>query len=405
MLTRTISLYKNAYGGLSRATWLLALVILVNRSGTMVIPFMTLYLTQPSMGYSIGQAGTVIAIFGLGAVCGGWLGGRLTDKWGFHRVQMVTLGGGGILFIVLGQMRSYPLICGCTFLLSVVNEAFRPANSTAIAAYSKEEYRTRSFSLNRLAINLGWAFGGALGGLLASFNFHLLFWVDGITNLLAVLLLRSLLGPASAAVIARHRNAEEGPARSPYRDKVYLIFIGCTIVFAACFFQIFSVLPVFYKQVGHLSELMIGMLLTVNGLFIVIFEMVVVFKMEGRKENLVYIMYGNCLVGSAFVVLNIFPVTTYLAYSSMLLISMGEMMSMPFLNSFWVSRTTAANRGRYAGLNTIAWSTAQVIGPATGAEVAQHVGFRTLWWGVAGCCVVAAAGFRWLRHVKSMEHA
>src|ERR1700759_2350534 len=112
-----LKLYRDAYSGLSRSTWLLSLVMLVNRSGTMVIPFMTIYLTQPSMGYSIAQAGAVIGIFGLGAVCGGFLGGKLTDRFGFHHVQLVTLAGGGILFMLLGQMRSYPLICTCTFLL------------------------------------------------------------------------------------------------------------------------------------------------------------------------------------------------------------------------------------------------------------------------------------------------
>ena len=205
MLTRTVSLYKNAYSGLSRSTWLLSLVMLVNRSGTMVIPFMTIYLTQSSMGYSIGQAGAVVGVFGLGAVCGGWLGGRLTDRIGFHKVQLVTLTGGGLLFLLLGQMKSFPLICGCTFLLSVVNESFRPANSTAIAAYSKEENRTRSISLNRLAINLGWAVGGAIGGILASINYHLLFWVDGATNLLAAGLLRWFLAPSCGGPRAAHR--------------------------------------------------------------------------------------------------------------------------------------------------------------------------------------------------------
>src|SRR6185312_7180679 len=158
MFARTLSLYQNAYSGLSRNTWLL----------TMVIPFMTIYLTRPAMGYSIGQAGAVVGVFGLGAVCGGWLGGRLTDRIGFHRVQYMALGGGGILFMLLGQVTSYPLICVCTFVLSVVNESFRPANSTAIAVYSKEDNRTRSYSLNRLATNLGWAVGGAIGGVLAS---------------------------------------------------------------------------------------------------------------------------------------------------------------------------------------------------------------------------------------------
>src|SRR6516162_5626810 len=133
MLARTVSLYRNAYSGLSRSTWLLSVVMLVNRSGTMVIPFMTIYLTQPSMGYSIGQAGIVMGLFGAGAICGGFIGGRLTDKFGFHPVQLVALTGGGILFIVLGMMRSFSLICVFTFFLSLVNDAFRPANSTAIA--------------------------------------------------------------------------------------------------------------------------------------------------------------------------------------------------------------------------------------------------------------------------------
>src|SRR5579863_10353071 len=195
MLGPVFSLYKQAYSGLSRATWLLSTVMLVNRSGTMVVPFMTIYLTSPAMGYSIAQAGLVMGIFGLGAICGGFLGGRLTDRWGFHRVQLAALTGGGIFFIILGQVKSYPLICSCTFLLSVVNDAFRPANSTSIAAYSKEENRTRSYSLNRLAINLGWAAGGALGGILASINYHLLFWVDGGTNIAAAILLRLFLHP------------------------------------------------------------------------------------------------------------------------------------------------------------------------------------------------------------------
>src|SRR4051812_2730185 len=107
MISRTFSLYKNAYSGLSPSTWLLSFVMLVNRSGTMVLPFMTIYLTSPAMCYSIGQAGFVMALFGLGAVTGGFIGGKLTDRIGFYPVQLITLGGGGLLFMVLGQMNSF----------------------------------------------------------------------------------------------------------------------------------------------------------------------------------------------------------------------------------------------------------------------------------------------------------
>jgi len=396
MLGRTISLYTNAYSGLSRPTWLLSLVMLVNRSGTMVIPFMTIYLTQPAMGYSIGQAGLVMGIFGLGAICGGFLGGRITDRLGFYRVQLFTLTGGGLLFMLLGQVKSYPFICLCTFLLSLVNEAFRPANSTAIAHYTKEENRTRSYSLNRLAINLGWAVGGAIGGILASINYHLLFWVDGITNILAAILLRYFLADVSAPAPVRREETTEAPATSPYRDKTYLNFIGFTILFAACFFQVFTILPVYYKRTLHLPEYMIGLLMTFNGVIITLFEMVLVFKLEGRRKSLYYIFNGVCMVALSFLLLNILPLSVFSAFACMLLVTIGEIMAMPFMNSFWIARTAKANRGQYAGLYTIAWSTAQALGPSGGSQVVEHFGFRTLWWTIGGVCLLSAMGFRWL---------
>jgi predicted MFS family arabinose efflux permease len=405
MLGRTISLYQNAYSGLSRSTWLLSFVMLVNRSGTMVIPFMTIYLTRPSMGYSIGQAGLVMGIFGLGAICGGFMGGRLTDRFGFHRVQLVTLTGGGILFIVLGQMKSYPLICGCTFLLSLVNEAFRPANSTAIAHYSREENRTRSYSLNRLAINLGWAVGGAIGGVLASINYHLLFWVDGATNIMAMVLLRYYLSPAAGQLAIPVKEPAAIVESSAYRDTIYLKFIAYTILFASCFFQLFTMLPLFYKKVLHMPEYMIGLLMAFNGLIITFFEMVLVFKMEGRRENLFYIFYGVSLVGCSFLLLNIFPLTLLLAFICMFFVTAGEILAMPFMNSFWISRTSATNRGQYAGLYTIAWSTAQVIGPSGGAQLAEHFGFRTLWWVVGAVGLLASLGFYRLRQIKRAAYA
>ena len=363
----------------------------------MVIPFMTIYLTQPSMGYTIGQAGIVMGIFGTGAICGGLIGGRLTDKFGFHPVQLFTLIGGGIFFIILGVMRSYPMICLFTFLLSLVNEAFRPANSTAIAHYSREENRTRSYSLNRLAINLGWAVGGALGGILASVNYHLLFWVDGFTNIAAALLLRYFLAPTSMEAEDENKKPAGGDdPHSAFRDRGYLLFILFTIFFATCFFQLFTTLPVFYKRVMHISEFFIGMLMALNGLIITTIEMILVFRLEGKKANLFYISQGVFLVGISFLLLNLLPISPSVAVLCTIVITLGEILAMPFMNSFWISRTVSGNRGQYAGLYTIAWSIAQVIGPAGGAQIVEYSGFRTLWWMVASLCVAGSVGFKWL---------
>jgi len=396
MISRTLSLYKSAYSGLSPSTWWLSFVMLVNRSGTMVLPFMTIYLTSPSMGYSIGQAGIVMALFGLGAVTGGFIGGKLTDRIGFYPVQLITLGGGGILFMVLGQMRTFPLICLFTFLLSLVNEAFRPANSTAIIAYSKDDNRTRSYALNRLAINLGWAVGSAIGGLLAAINYELLFWVDGITNLSAVLLLWYFLHP-SRQVKPVKKVVVADPSHSPYRDKIYLWFILLTILFAGCFFQLFTNLNAYYKIELHFNERFIGLIGALNGVMIAIIEMVLIFKLEGRRSNLYYISRGTLLVGVAYFMLNLFHIDHLMALLMMVVMTAGEILVLPFMNTFWTARSADHNRGQYAGLYTIAWSIAQTAGPFLGSQIAEYAGFNVLWWVLGGTSVVTCLGFLWLK--------
>jgi len=392
MIKAATQTYREAYTGLSRSTWLLSFIMFVNRSGTMVVPFMTLYLTSPEQGYSISKAGYVVGLFGAGSLVGAWIGGRLTDTIGFYRVQFATLLGGGILFIVLGQMSNYPMICLFSFLVSFVNEAFRPANSTAIAFYSKEENRTRSYALNRLAINLGWAFGGAMGGILAGYNYQLLFWVDGITNIVAAFLLLVFLRKAGRA--ASRTQQESIPARPAYRDRTYMIFILLCMAFACCFFQLFTNLPVYFKKELHLSEPFIGMLMALNGILIALVEMVLIYKLEKRNRNTTYITAGMILVGLSFLLLIIPAAGIAIAIGMIILVTFGEIFSMPFMNSYWISRTQSSNRGQYAALYTMAWSAAQIIGPVGGAQLADRFGFTVLWIIIGLLCILAAAGIR-----------
>lgn len=391
MVQPVLNLYRSAFSGLSKQTWWLSITLLVNRSGTMVVPFLTLYLTK-YFQFSIGKAGIVMGLFGAGAIAGGFLGGRLTDKFGFYPVQLATLSGGGIFFILLGQMPNYTMICICTFLLALVNESFRPANATAIAHYSTPENRTRSYSLNRLAINLGWAVGGALGGILASINYHLLFWVDGATNLIAAALLWKLMSKPGSRQVPHTEHTHEG-INSAYRDKLYLVFILFTTFFAICFFQMFTNLPVYWNKQLQLGEGFIGFLMALNGLIITFIEMILVYQLEGKRSNLSYISIGVTLVSLSFILYNIFPGGRSLAICAMIVVTIGEILSMPFMNSFWISRTSSINRGQYAGLYTIAWATAQVLGPVVGSLVAQQLGFAALWWMIGSLCFLAAMGF------------
>lgn len=396
MLSTTVNLYKNAYSGLTRRTWLLSIVMLINRSGTMVLPFMTLYCND--RGYTQTQGGLAVAIYGVGSLFGAFIGGRLSDKLGFYYVQFAALFFGGIMFIILGQMNSYLTICICIFFTSMVNESFRPANSSAIAYYSTPQNRTQSFSLNRLAINLGWGVGSALAGMLASISYKLLFWVDGFTNIAAAIVLLLILPKVSLAQQHKNDQVKSKVSKSPYQDKTFLMFVGFMLLFALCFFQLFTTVPLYFKEGLKLDEFWIGVVMSMNGIVIALFEMVVVFRLEGSRPYLKLMQYGTLLLALSYFMLNI-PLANgfMLATIVILMVTVAEIVGMPFMNSYYIARTTPENRGQYAALYTMAWSSAQVIGSLSGTQIAHSFGFYYLWWILGGLCVLTAFGFNYLQ--------
>jgi len=396
MIRSSLAVYRKAYLGLSPSTWWLALVIFVNRAATMVMPFMTVYLRE-KMSFSISQAGWEIALFGTGAILGNFLGGRLSDKVGFSRVQFWSLFVNGVLLISLGQMRTFWQIGANMFVIGIVGESFRPANAAAIAYYSLPENRTRSYSLNRLAINLGFSIGPAIGGLLA---FQYLFWVDGIGCMTAALCLKAALPVVIAQKKHQDQKTKAGP--SAWSDKIYLRFSFFVFLTALCFLQMFSLLPIFYKEHLHFSKPLIGLLLGMNGLVIVFIEMVLVFKLEGRRSPVQYISLGAFLMGLSYLMLNLPLAGLLIAVCAMLTITVGEMLMFPFINNFWVSRSSEYNRGQYASVYSMSFACAQVLAPSFGSQVVQHFNYSVLWYTIFGLCTVAFAGF--LNFKKHYQH-
>ncbi len=403
MISKTINLYKNAFSGLTNRMWLLSIIMLINRCGTMVLVFMTLYCTH--IGFTLKQGGIVIALYGIGSLVGALLGGKISDQFGFYYTQFCSLFFGGIMFIVLGFIKSYEGICIVIFFLAMINESFRPANASAIAHYSNAETRTKSFSLVRLAINLGFTFGAAIGGFLASISYHLLFWVDGCTNIIAAIILLILLPRVTKAQqnkpeIIKTKAVNE-KINSPYTDKKFLYFLFFQLLFAACFFQLFTTIPIYFNQNLTISLNNIGVIMAASGLLIFLVEMVLIFSLEGKKPYLVFITRGTLLMALSFLILNV-PWVNGIVIASIVIfvITMGEMISMPFMNSYYIARSSQSTRGQYAGMYTMAWSAAQILGSMGGAAFADKYGFNNLWYLVALISVVSAGGYYWIYKMK-----
>ncbi len=157
----------------------------------------------------------------------------------------------------------------------------------------------------------------------------------------------------------------------------------------------------FYKLKWHFNERLIGILMAINGIIIALFEMVMIHMLERRRNGLIYISIGVLLGGIGFALLDYLPGETIPALIVVLLMTFSEMLSAPFMNTFWLTRTTEFNRGEYAALYSMAWSAAQVLAPFTGSIIISFGDFFLLWWVLAILSVFAAAGYYLLYRVTT----
>ena len=386
---KLLNFYANSFKGLSKEIWYLSLVTFINRAGTMVIPFLSLYLTK-DMGFTMPQVGWILTAFGLGSVVGSWFGGQLVDRIGHYKVMVFSLFATALGFVLLQYMDTFYTISIGIFFVMLVADAFRPAIFTSINAYSKPENTTRSVTLIRLAINLGFSAGPAVGGLIiATIGYGGLFWVDGITCALAGFVLLHFLNPKTAKEEPTRVNPNPAPV---WNDKIYLLFIGGIILFSLTFVQYFSVMPVFYANEYSLTEYEIGLLLGMNGLVIFLFEMPLIKYMEGKSISvLTYVIWGTILTALSFVVLNLFSWISILVIG-MLFMTIGEMIAFPFTNKFALDRAKNGKMGAYMALYSISFSISHIFGHNGGMNLVNSYGYE-MTWNVMTLMLLLAIGF------------
>jgi len=379
MFRRIGTAYQEAFAGLPRPIWILAAVSLINRAGTMVFPFLSLYLTA-QLGFSKAQTGLVIFSFGLGSIAGSVVGGYLCHRLGAVRVQELSLLAGGFGFLVLGRLDHLGTMLAGSFCLSLSNDAFRPAVMAAVVDHAPAPVRTRSLALMRMAVNLGMTVGPALGGVLAGYSYQWLFVVDALTCWLAAVTLRFTFPRPDPARTPRPPVREE--QTSVWRDTPLLCFLGLMLVLGLMFFQIFSTMPLYLKDAYGLGEGTIGLLLGLNPLLIVLLEMVFVRKMEHHPPARL-VGLGGLLVSLGLALL---PLGSTFLFAALTIFvwSFGEMMALPFSNSLIAGRASGNGAGTQMGVYTGTFSLSLMLGPLLGLAVYQRFGGQALWLGIGG---------------------
>ncbi len=393
--------YINTFKGLSTEVWWLALITFVNRSGTMVIPFLSLYLTE-DLTFSLEQVSWIMSAFGLGSVIGTWIGGKLTDSIGYYKVMVRSLLSTGFLFIALQLATSFAEVCLGIFLVMLVADTFRPAMFVAMSVYSKPENKTRSVTLIRLAINLGFSAGPAIGGLIiTTLGYSGLFWIDGITCILATLLLIKVLNPRVAKPL--DDDEIENP-ESAYKDKPFWIFFFAMLIFGIVFMQYFSTMPLYYRDEHALSEVEIGILLGLNGFLIFLLEMPLIDWLEkSRYTKIGLTLFGLLLTLLSFLVLN-FSGWIGILIIGILLMTVGEMIGFPFSNAFAMDRSKKGKKGQYLGMYVMAFSIAHIFGHNAGLRLIAKFGYDTTWYIMSGLGILGIVLLAYLLYILKSKN-
>jgi MFS family permease len=300
----------------------------------------------------------------------------------------------GFVFLLVGlQSRPWAIAIGM-FALAVVADAFRPAVMSAVAARSPDLDRARSLALLRLAANLGLAIGPAIGGVLALVDYLWLFVVDAATCWAAAVVLVRRLRRTELVSVPKPPNAEMR-RRGPWRDGPFLALMVVMVLLAIALFQVFSTLPVYYRDAYGLREDAIGMLLAMNAALIAMFEMVLIHRLQDL-DRLRVAALGALLMCGGFGLMPLVS-TIPLVAATVVVWTIGEMLVLPMINVIVADRGSAGGRGRYMGLYTMAFSVAFLAGPTAGTWVYQHLGADTLWTIVGALGPVIAVALLALR--------
>jgi MFS family permease len=357
--------FRDNLRALPPAAWILFGGTFINRFGTFVIPFLILYLTR--IGYTSAQAGLAVGAYGIGHLIASSVGGHLADRMGRRNTIVLSMFGSAAAMLALSQARGYAAIVALTCITGSLSELYRPASYALVGDLVSDEHRVTAFGLYRFAVNLGVAAGPATAGFLADHSFTLLFIGDAATSIVYGLIALFALPQGLRSYVKSERTGEA--LRVAARDRPYIIFLTATLCIAIIDFQMGSTFALQVKSLGFPSS-MYGLLISTNGLLIVLFELAIT-QWTRRFHPRPMIALGYLLAGVGFALTAIARTVPALA-ATVVVWTLGEMISSPVAGAYAVQLAPEQYRGRYLGLLMMMWSLGMVIGPPAGTLVFEH---------------------------------
>jgi len=352
-----------------RQAWTLCLGGFINRFGSFVVPFLTIYLTHN--GYSPAQAGTVVSFYGIGSLGAAAIGGYLADRFGRRTTIAFSMFASAAAMLLLSRAGSLALIAFLTGLAGLTAELYRPATAALIADLIPSERRVSGFALYRLAINTGVAAGTAVAGFLADRSFALLFLGDAATSLaFGVIALVAL--PAHTAT-PRSGAAADSPGSRPQgiigmlkSDHRFGVFLVASTLSGFVYFQSLTTLGLQVRALG-LSNAAYGGLLALNGLLILALELPIT-TLTQRFPKLSVMALGLLFIGLGFGLVAFARSLPFLGLT-VVLWTFGEMLNSPVAAAYVADLAPEHLRGQYQGAWGLTSGLGLILAPALGTRL------------------------------------
>ena len=387
--------------GLPHDMWALFFTSLINRSGTMVIPFLALYLTK-KIGVSPAEAGTALLVYGAAAFIAAPLTGKLSDKLGPIKIMKFALYGSGVLFFSFSFITNYNWILVTTFFLAAVNEAFRPANLSMITEIVTPPQRRMAFALNRLAINAGMSIGPVIGGFLTLIDYHYLFYANAFASIAAGIYFSSVKWTSISSI--KQEAADEKKTQVKFtilNDRYFLFFLLAVIPANLVFFQHLGALPLYIVNDLGYTTAAFGLFGAINTVMIIFLEV----PLNNWMNDTPYrksLIIGALLAGIGFGGFAI-ATTALSLVIAIVIFTFGEMIFFPITAAYTSEIAPADRRGEYMGYYQMTFSFAFSAGPWLGTVVYQNYGSVILWSGALVFGLITAALMFFVKNNPSVK--
>ena len=395
-----IKKYFGVYKGLRKEIYVVFISRVINAMGVFVFPFLSLILTD-KLGYSYTEMGFWVTVTGLLHIPSQLLGGKLTDLIGRKKIIVFADTIGGIIYILIGVLiYTYGPDHYILYLImmgAVVMGLAESAHNALMADFSTPERRDDAYSLSYLGFNLGFVVGPSLAGLLFDNYFAWIFLGDGVTILLATLLIFIYIDDRNAENIELS-DLEEKSTDSLFRvmwnRKILLLIALASIGYNYVYSHWGVIIPV--QMSSYFTEngrTLYGFLASLNA-FLVISLTPLITLIGRRIHGLTRMAFGGVLYFVGFGMLGFVSHSIWF-YVSCIIFTIGEIIITISYMPYVTRIIPASHRGRVSSLMGLLMSIGWTAGPLLAGRLLDVTGFRYVWT-LAGIIVGAATVLMYL---------